>query len=73
MHVLDQEMFNIHMDFQEVTNYIYIYIHTHTYVGDTWYYIHMDFQEVTNYNIPVRLSMLLQPLVFVMGFGSEVY
>ena len=45
MYVSDQEMFNIHM----------------------------DFQEVTNYNIPVRLSMLLQPLVFVMGFGSEVY
>lgn len=40
--------------------------------GDT-YYIHMNFQEVTNYNILVKLGMLLQPLVFVMGFGSEVY
>ena len=41
-------------------------------VRDT-YYIHMNFQEVTNYNILVKLGMLLQPLVFVMGFGSEVY
>ena len=41
-------------------------------VGDT-YYIHMNFQEATNYNILVKLGMLLQPLVFVMGFGLEVY
>jgi len=32
----------------------------------------MDFQEVTNYNILVKLGMLLQHLVFVMGFGSEI-
>ena len=49
-------------------NSIYIYVC----VRDT-YYIHMNFQEVTNYNILVKLGMLLQPLVFVMGFGSEVY
>ena len=41
-------------------------------VGDT-YYIRMNFQEATNYNILVKLGMLLQPLVFVMGFGLEVY
>ena len=35
--------------------------------------IHMDFQEVTNYNILVKLGMLLQHLVFVMGFGLEIY
>ena len=41
-------------------------------VGDT-YYIRMNFQEATNYNILVKLGMLLQPLVFVMGFGLEVH